>query len=301
MAEATEQWTLKRLLDWTKDYFEKVGSDSSRLDAEVLLAEALQCQRIELYTRFEEVPPAETLTEYRAWVKRRGAGEPVAYIVGHKEFYSINFDVTPSVLIPRPETEHIVVAAIEAAKSIDDSPIRIIDVGTGSACVAIALAKHIESSVIAATDVSTDALEVARANAAKHDVADRVRFFTGDLLEALPAGSKPVHLIVSNPPYIGREEINTVEETVLKYEPEMALFGGEQGTEIIQRLVDQSVDMLLPGGQLIFENSPAVFVQCLEIVEKSPLTLVETIKDFAGLRRVIVAEKPAMGFGDEST
>ena len=293
MAEATEQWTLKRLLDWTKDYFEKVGSDSSRLDAEVLLAEALQCQRIELYTRFEEVPPADTLTEYRAWVKRRGAGEPVAYIVGHKEFYSINFDVTPSVLIPRPETEHIVVAAIEAAKSIDDSPIRIIDVGTGSACVAIALAKHIESSVIAATDVSTDALEVARANAAKHDVTDRVRFCTGDLLEALPDGSKPVHLIVSNPPYIGREEINTVEETVLKYEPEMALFGGEQGTEIIQRLVDQSVDMLLPGGKLIFENSPAVFDHCLEIVEKSPLNLVESIKDFAGLRRVIVAEKPA--------
>ena len=293
MAEATEQWTLKRLLDWTKDYFEKVGSDSSRLDAEVLLAEALQCQRIELYTRFEEVPPTDTLTEYRAWVKRRGAGEPVAYIVGHKEFYSINFDVTPNVLIPRPETEHIVVAAIEAAKSIEDSPIRIIDVGTGSACVAIAIAKHIETSIIAATDASTDALEVARSNAAKHEVADRVRFFTGDLLDALPAGSKPVHLIVSNPPYIGRAEIDTVEETVLKYEPEMALFGGEQGTEIIQRLVDQSVDMLLPGGKLIFENSPAVFDQCLEIVEQSRLNLTESIKDFAGLRRVIVAEKPA--------
>ncbi len=320
MAEATELWTLKRLLDWTKEFFDAAGSDSARLDAEILLAEALQCQRIQLYTRFEEVPPAETLTEYRAWVKRRAAGEPVAYIVGHKEFYSLKFNVTPSVLIPRPETEHIVVAAIEAAQSIKEdfspanpqsdgpqsvdsqspdssgegspSPIRIIDVGTGSGCVAITLAKHIESSVVAATDVSPDALEVARTNAVHHEVTDRVRFFTGDLLAALPAGSRPVHLIVSNPPYIGRSEIDTVEETVLKYEPELALFGGEQGPELIQRLVDQSVDLLLPGGRLIFENSPAVFDQCLEIIEKSPLDLLETIKDFAGHRRVIVAGKP---------
>ena len=291
MAEATQQWTNKRLLDWTKEYFEKVGSESARLDAEVLLAEVLQCQRIELYTRFEEVPSPEKLLEFRAWVKRRGAGEPVSYIVGHKEFYSLSFDVTPSVLIPRPETEHVVVEALEAAKTITADPIRIIDIGTGSGCVAIAIAKHLESAIVAATDISADAIAVAKQNAEKHSVQERVRFFNGDLLEALPAGSQPVHLIVSNPPYIGRVEMDTVEDSVLKYEPELALFGGQGGTELIERLVEQSVEMLLPGGRLIFENSPSVFDACLAIIEKSPLKLVDSVKDYAGLRRVIVAEK----------
>lgn len=293
MAEATQQWTVKRLLEWTKEYFESVGSDSARLDAEVLLAEALQCQRIELYTRYEEVPPPEKLKEFREWVKRRGAGEPVAYIVGHKEFYSLGFKVTHSVLIPRPETEHVVVEALEAAKEITTTPIRVIDVGTGSGCVAIAIAKHLPSSKIAATDISPDAIAVAKENAESHEVQDKVHFFTGDLLEALPAGSQPVHLIVSNPPYIGRVETDTVEDSVLKYEPELALFGGPSGTELIQRLVDQSVEMLLPGGRLIFENSESVFDACLDIIEKSPLKLVDAVKDFAGLRRVIVAEKPS--------
>ena len=291
MAEATQQWTNKRLLEWTKEYFEKVGSESARLDAEVLLAEALQCERIDLYTRFEEVPSPEKLVEFRAWVKRRGAGEPVAYIVGHKEFYSLSFEVTPSVLIPRPETEHVVVEALESAKTITADPIRIIDVGTGSGCVSIAVAKHLKSAIIAATDISADAIVVAKQNAEKHGVQERVRFFTGDLLEALPAGSQPVHLIVSNPPYIGRVEMDTVEDSVLKYEPELALFGGQSGTELIERLVMQAVDMLIPGGRLIFENSPSVFDACLDIVEKSPLSLVDSVKDYAGLRRVIVAEK----------
>lgn len=291
MAEATDQWTIKRLLEWTTDHFTKVGSENARLDAEVLLAEALQCQRIMLYTRFGEVPGDESLTKYRAWVKQRIAGEPVAYIVGHKEFYSLNFFVNSSVLIPRPETEHVVVEALEAAKEISDRPLRIVDVGTGSGCVAVSLAKHIDACKIAAVDISADAVAIAGRNIDAHEVADKIKCFTGDLLEALPAGSQPVHLIVSNPPYIGRFETETVEDSVLKYEPEIALFGGEKGTEIIQRLVTQAHPMLLPGGRLIFETSPAVFDDCLQIIQNSALTLEKSVKDYAGLRRVIVAKK----------
>ena len=293
MAEATDQWTIQRLLEWTTDHFNKVGSENARLDAEVLLAEALQCDRIMLYTRFEEVPSADSLTKYRGWVKQRIAGEPVAYIVGHKEFYSLNFAVNSSVLIPRPETEHVVVEALEAAKEIADRPLRIIDVGTGSGCVAISLAKHIDQCKIAAIDISADAMLVAGQNIETHQVGDKVKCFTGDLLEALPAGSQPVNLIVSNPPYIGRFETETVEDSVLKYEPEQALFGGEKGTEVIQRLVAESEPMLLPGGRLIFETSPSVFDECLKIVENSGLELEKSVKDYADLRRVIVAKKNA--------
>lgn len=289
--QATNQWTLQRLLEWTTEHFNAAGSDSSRLDAEVLLAEALKCQRIDLYTRFAEIPPAETLQMFREWVKRRAAGEPVAYLVGHKEFYSLKFKVTPATLIPRPETEHLIVAALEVCKDADE-PIRIIDVGTGSGCIAVTMAKHLEKQyVIAATDVSLEALAVARENAASHEVDSRIRFYEGDLLDALPDGSKPVHLIVSNPPYIGRCEIDTVEATVKDYEPESALFAGEQGTEIIERLIPQAEKMLLPGGHLVLEASDSTMDRCVELVNQSALNFVEVIKDYAGLKRILVARQ----------
>ena len=299
MSQTTQDpWTIKRLLDWTVEHFEQANSTSSRLDAEVLLAEALDCPRINLYTRFDEVPDEEPMTKYREWVKRRAAGEPVAYLVGHKEFYSLKFFVDNNVLIPRPETEHVVVAALEAAKTIDANPLRIIDVGTGSGCVAITLTKQLaeasspKESVIAATDLSSEALEVARKNAEAHGVDDKVRFFTGDLLEALPAGSNPVHMIVSNPPYIGQGEINTLTEDVKDHEPHVALFGGQDGTEIIQRLIDQSIPMLLPGGYLIFETSPINIDRCVDLVSKHPeFESVQTEKDFSKLKRVVIARR----------
>ena len=294
--QETKQWTLQRLLEWTTGHFDDAGSDSSRLDADVLLAEAIQCKRIELYTRFAEVPPAEPLQKFREWVKRRAAGEPVAYLVGHKEFYSLKFKVTPATLIPRPETEHLIVAALEVCKDRNDSagPVRIIDVGTGSGCIAVTLAKHMENqNVIAATDISLEALAVARENAQAHEVDSRIRFYEGDLLDALPEGSKPVDLIVSNPPYIGRCEIDTVEATVKDFEPESALFAGEQGTEIIERLIPQAEKMLLPGGHLILEASPATMDRCEELVNQSALDFVQVINDYAGLKRILVARQKA--------
>ena len=293
MPDTTQQWTLQRLLEWTTNHFTEAGSDSARLDAEVLLAEALQCQRIELYTRFAEVPAAETLVAFREWVKRRAAGEPVAYLVGSKEFYSLRFKVTPATLIPRPETEHLIVAALEICKQFEE-PVRIIDVGTGSGCIAVTLAKQLETKyVIAATDISLDALAVARENAQSHEVESNIRFYEGDLLAALPQGSKPVHVIVSNPPYIGRSEIDTVEATVKDFEPESALFGGQQGSEIIERLIPQAEKMLLPGGYLILEASPSVMDRCEALVNQSALEFVEVINDYAGLKRILVAKQKA--------
>ncbi len=290
---AADQWTIQRLLEWTTDFFSKSKSFSnSRLEAETLLAEALGCQRIELYTRFNEIPETEKLAEFRSWVKRRGAGEPVAYLVGHREFYSLRFAVDSNVLIPRPETEHVVVCALEAAKKFSADPIRIIDVGTGSGCIAVTLATQVKNCKIAATDISDAALAVARSNAETHNAVDRVKFFQGDLLEALPAGSNPVHMIVSNPPYIGRGETDTVDTQVKNHEPSVALFSGEFGTEIITRLTEQAPKYLLPGGFLIFETSPIIMDKCVHIVESNAaFASVEVVKDYSGHERVIVAQK----------
>ena len=294
MSDTTQApWNIKRLLEWTTERFEQASASSPRLEAEILLAEALECQRIQLYTQYDVIPEADPMAKFRDWVKRRSGGEPVAYIVGYREFYSLRFDVTPDVLIPRPETEHLIVAALEAAKGYEDRPLRVVDVGTGSGCVAVTLAKHLPTPhVIAATDLSADALIVARQNAESHEVKERIRFCHGDLLAALPESADPVHLIVSNPPYIGDGEVDTVEDDVKNFEPHGALFAGPTGTEIIERLIEQAPDMLLPGGQLIFEASPTVMDRCVELVNASAgLEFVEVIRDLAGLDRILVAKK----------
>jgi release factor glutamine methyltransferase len=293
MSNTTEQqWTIKRLLEWTEAYFAKADAGSPRLEAEILLAEALECARIDLYTRFDEVPAADPVSRFREWVKRRAAGEPVAYIVGYREFYSLRFEVDSNVLIPRPETEHVVVAALEAVKSIEDRPIRVIDMGTGSGCIAVTLAKHLDDCKIAATDLSPGALAIAQKNVVAHGVDGCVRVLDGDLFAALPAGSGPVHLIVSNPPYIGSQEIETVDRQVQDYEPEIALFSGEYGMDATTRLIAEAPAHLLTGGYLIFESSPIIIDQCRKLVAENPsLDLVEVVKDFDGLERVIVAQK----------
>ena len=295
MPETPEQtWTIKQLLDWTADFFSKSTIGNARLEAEVLLAEALDCQRIELYTRFDEQPPAKQLTKFRAWVKRRAAGEPVAYLAGYREFYSLRFDVDSNVLIPRPETEHLVVAALEFTKNFNNAPIRIIDVGTGSGCIAVTLATLIENCKIAATDISETALEIAKLNATQHQVNSKVHFFAGDLLAALPQGSNPVHLIVSNPPYIDRLEISTVDDQVRNHEPEIALFSGDHGTDIIERLINDASDFLLPDGALMFETSPIIMDRCVALVRShQAYSDVRVIKDYDGHDRLVVATRNA--------
>ena len=212
-------------------------------------------------------------------------------MVGYREFFSLRFAVDSNVLIPRPETEHLVVAALEAAKSFDVTPIRIVDVGTGSGCIAVTLAKQSENSKIAAIDISEGAIAVAQTNIDSHEVGDRVKLFRGDLLDALPKGSDKVQMIVSNPPYIGNNETDTVDEQVKNHEPTVALFAGDHGTEIIERLVAQAPDYLVPGGYLIFETSPIVMDKCVNLVKaNSAFVDVKVVKDYGNLDRLVVAQ-----------
>ena len=190
MSEA-EAWTVGRLLTWTTQFLKDRGADSPRLDAEILLAEARGCRRIDLYTSFEEVPQEEVRTKFRQFVKQRAEGMPVAYLVGWREFYSLPFRVTQDVLIPRPETELLVVRLLDLlaahGKTSPNETMRIADVGTGSGIIAICAAKKFANCHVTAIDKSSAALAVARANAAQHGVADRIEIREGDLLSGLPA------------------------------------------------------------------------------------------------------------------
>ena len=288
---STEAWTIQRLLQWTAEYFQRQQRDAPRLAAEVLLAEALGCRRIDLYARFTEVPDGPQLTKFRDWVKQHAAGKPVAYLVGHRDFYSLRFTVDSNVLIPRPETELLVVESLDALKQFKDSTPIVVDVGTGSGCIAIALAKHNLQARVIAADISEAALAVAKANAQQNNVSDRIEFLESDLLKALDATIQP-HLIVSNPPYVGRSEQGTLDENVRRFEPELALFGGDQGDELIERLVRESAVRLVFGGFLIFETSPMLAARCQKMVERSgQFSSCQIKRDMAKLDRAIVARK----------
>jgi len=287
-----QPWTIGRLLNWTTDFLRDKGADSPRLDAEVLLAHARGCQRIELYTAFEE-EAAESLREaFRELVRRRAGGTPVAYLVGHREFFSLPFQVTPDVLIPRPETELLVVRVLDLAKpQAMGGALRIADVGTGSGILAVCCAKHLADCSVTAIDISPAALAVARANAEQHEVADRIDFVVSDLFAERQA-SADYDLVVSNPPYVASAEMAGLDADVRDHEPHLALDGGEQGTEIIERLIPQAVEQLKPGGWLLVEVGPnnATLVEQL-VAGSAGLTLQDTLADLAGHPRVVQASK----------
>ncbi len=288
-----DEWTIGRLLAWTTDYLKRQGAESPRLDAEILLAAARGCQRIELYTSFDERADEAVRQKFREWVRRRAEGMPVAYLVGHKEFYSLSFRVTPDVLIPRPETELLVVRLFDLAKQrgAEAHRLSIADVGTGSGIMAVAAAKHLPTAKVAAIDLSANALAVAHENAAVHGVADRIEWFQSDLFSAVPA-DRQFDFIASNPPYVSSAEFAKLPATVKSFEPQEALEAGPRGTEVIERLVPEAAERLTAGGWLLIEISPMIEAAAREILEHEPtLDPGPTIKDLAGLPRVIQARK----------
>lgn len=285
---SAESWTLGRLLTWTTNFLKDKQADSPRLDAEVLLAHILGVQRIALYTRFDELASEEVRNRYRQLVKQRVEGCPVAYLVGFKEFYNLRFTVTPAVLIPRPETELLVLEAIRFAKPL--STPRIVDVGTGSGAIALTLAKHVPQARMTAIDVSPEALDVARKNAELLKLSSSVRFLQGDLLQ--PVASEKFDLVVSNPPYIDSEVVKQLPVTVKNFEPKLALDGGLGGTAIIERLATEAKTVLGAGGHLLLEigadqgkSVPALFER---LGGYGPVTV---LPDHAGLPRVVKAPR----------
>jgi release factor glutamine methyltransferase len=293
----TEAWTIGRLLTWTTDYLKQHGADTPRLDAELLLAEAKGCPRIALYTAFADVAEESERTAFRELVRRRAEGTPVAYLLGRREFYSLSFRVTPDVLIPRPETEFVVVALLDRVKErakdggAGGEALAIADVGTGSGILAVCAAKYVPTARVTAIDISPAALDVARANAADHAVAGRIEFVEGDLLECVGDGAT-FDFIVSNPPYVSENEFAELAPDVREHEPKAALVAGERGTEAIERLVAQAAQRLRPGGWLLVEVSPMIEPAVRALIEaERRLELAATVKDLAGLPRVVQARR----------
>jgi release factor glutamine methyltransferase len=286
---ADAAWTVGRLLAWTTDWLAARGAESPRLDAEVLLAHVRGCPRIALYTAFDTPVGDADRGRFRELVKRRGAGEPVAYLVGGREFFSLPFAVGPAVLVPRPETEGLVVRVLDVCRAAE-AP-RIVDVGTGSGAIVVALAKHLPRAVFTATDVSGAALEVARANAVRHGVAERITFAHCDLL-ADPAAAGPWDVVVSNPPYVREDEFAGLPRDVREHEPREALVAGPTGVEVVERLADAATRALVPGGWLVVEIGPAVAAAAeAAIAARAALEPGPTLKDLAGLPRIVQARR----------
>jgi release factor glutamine methyltransferase len=244
-------WTVLRLLNWTRDYLAKAGADAPRLQAQMLLAHVLGCQRIQLYTRFDYQPTAEQLAQFRRLVARAGQDEPVAYLVGHKEFYSLDFRITPDVLVPRAETERLVSEAVDRLKQLG-RPGTMWDAYTGSGCIAISAAHEVSSLRAMGTDVSEPAVGVARENAQRLGVADRVVFHVADRLN-LPAEAAdltPFDVLTANPPYVRPNEGIA---PAVKHEPAVALYGGADGLEFLADTIRQAPAHLRAGGLLAME------------------------------------------------
>jgi release factor glutamine methyltransferase len=293
-SQPTEQtadgaWTVGRIIDWTTGHLRKHGSESPRLEAEILLAQARNCPRIQLYVQYNEVLSDAQRTVMRDLVKRRAQAEPVAYLVGHREFFALDFRVTPDVLIPRPETETLVLQLIAAAKPFPNA--RILDVGTGSGCVAIAAAVNLPAAKVTAIDISLRALDVARDNASRHAVAERIRFLEGDLFAPLSREDQ-FDLVVSNPPYVADGEMETLPADIRLHEPPLALRAGPQGLDVITRLIAGAPAYLAPGGLLLIEMSPEQSPAVTALINaRGKFEPPRTIKDSGGSERVVMARR----------
>ena len=284
-----QPWTIGRLLSWTREFLAGKGAESARLEAELLLAHALGCQRMALYVRHGEQPAEEQKARFKELVQRRVKGEPVARLLGKKEFFSLEFEVTPDVLVPRPDSEWLATECLTLAKGIEAPAI--LDLGTGSGCLAVAIAKRHKTAQVSAVDVSAAALEVARRNAEKHKVAERVRFYEGDLFAPLPPEAR-FGFIVSNPPYIPSADVADLAPEVRDHDPRLALDGGADGFAVIGRILAEGGTRLEEGGWLLCEIGHDQAAEAQRRFAAAGWRVEKTLIDNGGHARVLAA-RPA--------
>ena len=293
-SSGADVWTVQRLLAWTRGYFERAGLDQPRLCAELLLAHALGCRKIDLYTRFDAVPTEQQRARFRELIRAAAKGTPIAYLIGRKEFYSLEFEVTPAVLIPRPETELLVERVISFCRRQDRPSWNILDVGTGSGCIAVAISKNFSDARVIATDISAGALEVAARNVEKHQLHERIELLQGDLFEPLvrQLDVTEFDLIVCNPPYVSSAEYETLARNVRDYEPESALLAGADGLDIYRRLIEKVDQFLKPSAALMLEIGYAQGPAVRELLERTgAFPEIKIEKDSHDNDRVVTARK----------
>ena len=287
-------WTVGRLIPWAAEYLGGHGVDSPRLCGELLLAHVLGCSRLDLYLRFEQPLKPEELAGFKKLILRRKSREPVDYILGSREFYGLNFLVGPGVLVPRPETEHLVEEALARLKSVK-AP-RILDLCTGSGAVALALAHERPDAVVTGCDISPEALTWARRNAHNLGLQERVRWLQGDLWEPVAAASGFFDIITANPPYVTTAEMRELPPEVGQFEPHQALEGGTDGLDIARSIIGGSGAHLRPLGWLFMELGAGQAAQARRLAQASgAFAEVSLVKDLAGIERVLVCERKDYG------
>ena len=284
MKKDKEIWRIDTILKWTQQYFSEKGVENPRLDAEVLLSHVLKKDRIFLYVYFDQPLEEKELTAFRIAVKQRAARLPVAYITGSKEFMGLEFQVTPAVLIPRPDTEVLVETALGLLKEVE-SP-EILDIGTGSGAICVSMLVNLPSAKGTTVDISPDAIAVARGNANKHQVSERLTFCLGDLFS--PVAGRKFHGILSNPPYIPEADIAQLTPEV-RQEPNLALDGGVDGLDFYRRIIEEGRLYLASGGFIAMEVGIGQASLVAGLAEKTGFFKVSNIvKDYGGIERVVV-------------
>lgn len=288
-----DTWTIQKLLNWVTEYLSNKGVDSPRLSAELLLCHVVGLTRIELYTQFGKVVPQQQLDRLRDLVKRTGLHEPVAYLTGRTEFYSIELDITSDCLIPRPETEMLVQRAVEFLRARDGVQF-VCDLCTGCGCIAVAVAKNFRNARVIATDISAGALEAAARNVAKHRLTERIELLQGDLFEPLvkQLDVNQFDLIVCNPPYVSGSEYEKLAPNVRDYEPKSALLAGTDGLDIYRRLIEKVDAFLKSGAALMLEIGYAQGPAVRELLEQTGAFAEITVeRDPNDNDRVVIARR----------